>query len=64
MPILLMDDIAAEPDPDSVGRVIQTLCSTGDQLFINSVLAAAANHIKISFTMFHVEHGGLVKMIE
>jgi recombinational DNA repair ATPase RecF len=64
MPVLLMDDIAAELDPDSVSRVIQTLCSTGAQLFINSVLTSTPSHIKTSFTMFHVEHSGLVKMIE
>ena len=63
-PVLLVDDIAAELDTQSLNKALARLTSLKLQIFINSVLECTAESIKGEIAMFHVERGKVAKMIE
>ena len=63
-PVLLVDDIAAELDADSLKMALTRLESLKLQIFINSVHQNTAESIKGELAMFHVERGKVAKMIE
>ena len=64
-PVLLVDDLASELDPDSRRRCLAELNATGAQLFLTSVPGHGPDRGEIQGgRLFHVEQGRIVGMVQ
>jgi len=63
MPLILIDDLAAELDRESRQRVFQILADLGAQAFITAVSKAAVEGVCSVGKAFHVERGTVVEMV-
>ncbi len=62
-PVVLIDDLAAELDPENRRRVFATLADVGVQSFVTSVSDGVAQDLGEAWKGFHVERGKVVKMV-
>lgn len=62
-PVVLIDDLAAELDPENRHRVFEILSQLEVQSFVTSVSEEAVQEAGGSFYGFHVERGKVVKMV-
>ena len=60
--VLLLDDIAAELDPDSLKRLVEAVTGLGCQLFITS-LGREDVPLDKPHALFHVEQGKVVSVV-
>ena len=59
-PILMLDDLASEFDEEHVSRVLEAGIALGVQIWITGTeLIPAISALESSYTVFHVEHGGV-----
>lgn len=63
IPLLLIDDLAAELDGDRRSAVMQAVQDTHAQVFVTSIDASLVPVEQDKATWFHVEHGQVRKMI-
>jgi DNA replication and repair protein RecF len=63
-PVYLIDDFRAEIDARSRDIILQLLERLGVQVFFTSTETEALNHHLGAVKLFHVEHGGFVKVIK
>ncbi len=61
--VVLIDDLAAELDPENRGRVFQTLQALKVQSFVTGVSESLAREAGEGFKGFHVERGKVAEMI-
>lgn len=62
-PILLVDDLAAELDSDAMKSVLELLYGQEMQAFITAISADPIVGFIPEYSVFHVEHGCLQKMV-
>ena len=61
-PIVALDDLSSELDRKHQQRVLQRLLASGAQIFITGTEAPAAlENLKVAPTVFHVEHGQILR---
>ena len=59
-PILMLDDLSSELDEAHMGRVLRAGMELGAQIWVTGTdLAPAIKASESSYTVFHVEHGGV-----
>ena len=62
-PVVLIDDLAAELDPENRRRVFQSILDQGVQTFVTSVSAAPAGDVPGVWRGFHMERGKVREMV-
>lgn len=62
-PVILIDDLAAELDPENRQRVLETLFELGFQSFVTSVSKRLLQDTDTAFKGFHVERGAVKEMV-
>jgi DNA replication and repair protein RecF len=62
-PVVLIDDLAAELDPENRRRVFATLSELGCQSFVTSVSDRLGKDACAAFKGFHVERGKFREMV-
>ena len=63
-PVVLVDDLASELDPDSRSRCLAELNATGAQLFLTAVPGHGLGRGDFEEgRLFHVEQGGIVEVV-
>lgn len=63
-PVFLVDDYAAELDDDSQQQLLQTLAEQSAQVFLTSTELSDKKRRANNITMFHVEHGNVLKVVK